>query len=204
MKKRSSRFMLILTIAAAVAISVLAPQLLDRLFAPWAFENDGRPALTGSWVGSLATATGKPRGVVLEIILSEPKGRGGLVRDWRSAPYGEFDGTARMCDERGQVRSYTIEGEPKDRHATHLSFYTSPVETPAPEGLTSDWVNGAWDGANTLNLTVDFHWEQDGAAISGGSYPDTEAGAALLMTRGGDAEFQAICARVQQAGSADS
>jgi hypothetical protein len=195
MKKRANTFIrLILIVSALVAVAILPAPLLDRLFLPWAFARADRPALTGTWVGSLATATGRPRGVVFELRLPEPQGEGGLVRDWRSAPYGELEGTARVCDERGQVRAYTLEGEPENRQATRLYLYATPVETPRPQGLTFSWINGAWNRANSLDLSVQFYWAQDDAAISGPDYPDTQAEAALQMTRGGDTEFQAICA----------
>jgi hypothetical protein len=102
-----------------------------------------------------------------------------------------------MCGASGQLRSYTIEGEPEDREASRLHFYSTPVEQPAPEGLTSNWYKGAWDGADTLAFTVSFHWEKDGAAISGPDYPDTQADSSLEMTRGGKTEFQAICSQME-------
>jgi hypothetical protein len=60
--------------AVIVAITLGAAPLLDRLFLPWAFENNS-PTLTGSWVGSLTTLTGQPRGVPMELWLPEPKGK---------------------------------------------------------------------------------------------------------------------------------
>jgi hypothetical protein len=199
MKRQSPGFLAwMLVIIALVASALLPWRVLDRLFLPWAFEHGGRPALTGDWVGALTTATGRPRGVRFEMYLPEPGGDAGLVRDWRSAPYGELAGTARVCDERGQVRSYTIDGEPEDRQATRLSLHASPAETPAPEGLTLSWIKGAWDRAGRLDLLVTFYWEKDGAAISGAAYPATRAEAALRMTRGGAAEFRAVCARARR------
>ena len=196
MQKRPSKFIsAILVIGVILIISFLSGPLLDRLFLPWAFERTDHPALPGVWVGTLTTATGRPHGVILEMYLPEPKGK---RRDWRSDPYGEVEGTLRMCDERGQVRSYTIEGEPEDREASRLHFYSTPVEKPVPEGLTSNWYKGTWDGANKLAFTVSFHWEKDGAAISGGDYPDTLSDATLEMTRGGETEFQVICAQMEQ------
>jgi len=194
MKKQPSKFTaMIIVIGLILAITFLAGPLLDRLFLPWAFESADHPALPGTWVGTLTTATGGHRGVVLELYLPAPTGRRGLRRNWRGAPYGELGGTLRMCNGSGRVRSYTIEVNPDDRQATHLHFYSTPVEKPAPEGLTSNWYKGMWDGANNLNFTISFHWEKDGAAISGPDYPDTQADATLEMTRGGEAEFQTIC-----------
>lgn len=195
MQKRPSKFIsAILVIGVILIITFLSGPLLDRLFLPWAFERTNHPALPGVWAGTLTTATGRPHGVILEMYLPEPKGK---RRDWRSDPYGELAGTLRMCDEHGQVRSYTIEGEPEDREASRLHFYSTPVEKPAPEGLTSNWYKGTWDGADKLAFTVSFHWEKDGAAISGGDYPDTRSDATLEMTRGGETEFQVICAQIE-------
>jgi hypothetical protein len=121
MKKRPSKFIsVILVIAVILILTFLPGPLLDRLFLPWAFDRADHPALPGVWVGSLTTATGHQHGVFLEMYLPEPKGQSGLSRDWRSAPYGEVEGTLRMCDEHGQVRSYTIDGNPEDREASHL------------------------------------------------------------------------------------
>jgi hypothetical protein len=199
MKKRPSKFIsVILVIAVILILTFLPGSLLDRLFLPWAFDRTDHLPLPGVWVGTLTTATGRQSGVVLEMYLPEPKGRKGLRRDWRNAPYGELEDTLRMCDESGLVRSYTIEGNPEDRKASRMHLYATPVEKPAPEGLTPNWSNGTWDSANKLNFTVNFHWEKDGAAISGGDYPDTQADASLEMTRGGETEFQAICAQMDQ------
>jgi hypothetical protein len=198
MKKRPSQVIgAIVVLIIILAITFLAGPSLDRLFLPWAFERADRPALIGVWVGTLTTASGDQRGVMLELVLPEPSGRRGLRRDWRSAPYGEVEGTLQMCAEDGQMRSYAIEGNPEDREARRLHFYSTPAEQPAPEGLTSNWYNGTWDGANRLDFTVTFHWAKDGAAISGPDYPDTEAPATLTMRRGGMTEFQSSCAQLE-------
>lgn len=195
MKKRSSMLAGIVFLLT-IGLTFLASPLLDRLLAPWAFEHAGQPALTGRWIGQLTTATGRTYGVLLELLLPEPKGRAGLVRDWENAPYGEIAGTVRLCDEHGQEQLFTIDGEPEDRQATHITFHAEPSAMPAPNGLTISWVRGIWDGADNLSLTAQLYWEQDGAAISGPEYPDTQSEAMLPMTRGGEEEFKSICDRV--------
>ena len=183
----------ILVLAVTVGIAFSAQWGFDWLLLPWAFERGGRPALVGSWVGSVTTTTGHPFGVMIELRLAEPKGEGGLVRDWHGAPYGELEGTAQVCDELGSMHSYTIEGEPEDRQATRLSLYATPSESPVPEGLTFSWMNGTWDRANKIELKVQFYWAQDGSSISGAEYPDTQTAATLALTRGGEPGFQALC-----------
>lgn len=197
MKRQPSKLIAtVIVFGFILAIAFLSGPLLDRLFLPWAFASADHLALPGVWVGTLTTSTGGHRGVVLEMYLPEPKGRRGLRRDWRTAPYGEVAGTLQMCGGDGQMRSYTIEGNPDDRQATHLHFYSTPAEKPAPEGLTSNWYKGTWDGADKLSFSVTFHWEKDGAAISGADYPDTNGPATLTMTRGDQAQFQSLCAEM--------
>lgn len=192
MKKRSSVLAVVIFIIF-LGLVLFAGPFYDQLFAPWAFQHSGRPPLTGTWVGQLTTATGQTYGVILNLILPEPGGRGGLVRDWEYAPYGELAGTASVCDQRGQTMMYIIEGQPEDRQATYITFYASPSETPAPNGLTISWVKGSWDGADNLSLSVQLYWKQDDSAITGPEYPDTQSDAMLPMTRGGDDEFNVIC-----------
>lgn len=80
---------------------------------------------------------------------------------------------------------------------TQLTFHARPIEKPASNGLTISWVKGIWDGASGLTLSAQLYWEQDGSAVSGAGYPDTQSEATLPMTRGGDEEFEAICSRVR-------
>jgi hypothetical protein len=189
----------ILALAIIIGIAFFSRWLFDWLLLPWAFERAAGSAVTGNWVGSLTTATGRPLGVVLELSLPEPKGGGGFVRDWENAPYGELEGTARVCEPSGEVHSYTVEGEPENRQATRLSLYATPSESPAPEGLTFSWMNGNWDRVDRLTLTVQFYWKKDGASISGPEYPDTQSDAVLELTRGGEVDFQTICASLPDA-----
>lgn len=197
MKKQPSKSVaLIIVVVLILAIAFLSGPLLDRLFLPWAFASADHPALPGTWVGTLTTATGRKHGVFLTMYLPEPTNRRG-TRDWRTNPYGELAGTLQMCNDDGLVRSYTIEGSPNDRDAHTLHFYSTPVEKQRPDGLTSNWYKGTWDNANNLAFTVSFHWEKDGAAISGPDYPDTETDATLIMTRGDDLKFQTTCAQLE-------
>jgi hypothetical protein len=197
MKKKASPVWTGLAILVLLVIAFGSGPLMDRLFAPWAFDHEGRPALTGLWVGRLTTATGQSRGVLLELLLPKPNRRHGFTRSWRQSPHGTLGGSARVCDPQGQVRSYTVDGKPADRQATQINFFAGPSERPVPNGLTLSWVQGTWDGANQLDLRAQLHWEKDGAAISGDSYPDTQSEAVLTLTRGGEAEFQAVCDRLQ-------
>jgi hypothetical protein len=196
MKKRPlRRGTFLLVIVVVVASAVLIPRLLDRLLLPWAY---GQTALTDRWVGSFTTATGQQRGMLLDMRLAEAEGRGGLVRDWEHSPHGDLAGTARLCDERGEVRAFDIAGEPDNFRATRLTFHLSPVEAPPPEGLTPNWVQGVWDRSNSLDLQVGFHWRKGDGSISGPEYPDTMTTAMAHLERGDETAFQDICAVLRQ------
>src|SRR5262245_43785574 len=94
---------------------------------PWGYEGSGKPTLTGTWVGSVSTATGQRRGVLLEMHLPDITNR---KRKYRRGRFGNFEGTARTCDEHGATRAYTIYGNPDNSDATQLHFGSTPTETP--------------------------------------------------------------------------
>ena len=191
------------TLAIGFLVAVYAAtnffwQRFDRWRFPWAYEQSGRPTLTGSWVGSLTTATGQHRGVIMEMHLPDISGRKRKVRRTR---FGSLEGTARTCDERGEVRSLTLSGNPDNKDATQLHIMTIPAENPPPDGLTLNTATGLWDQGNTLHLQAGFYFRKGPSAISGSEYPDTEKEALLHMTRGGDAEFRRACDAIRAKGA---
>jgi hypothetical protein len=124
-------------------------------------------------------------------------GISGGPRPYRRTKYGTLEGTARTCDEAGQIRSFTVLGAPDIRDASRMHVGFTPVDKPAPEGLTPSNFNGLWDFANTLHMEASFSFAKDGNVIAGADYPDTQKPAPLHMTRGGPPEFTAVCARIK-------
>jgi hypothetical protein len=165
---------------------------------PWAYAQSGNPTLTGTWVGSLTTATGQHRGVIMEMHLPDISGRKRKVRRTR---YGSLEGTARTCDERGEIRSLTLSGNPHNKDATQLHLMTIPAENPPLDGLTLNTAKGLWDQGNTLHMQAGFYFRKGTGAISGPEYPDTQKEALLHMTRGGDAEFRRACDAIRGKGA---
>ena len=171
---------------------------LDMWRFPWGYAESGKPTLTGTWVGSLTTATGQHRGVFMEMHLPDISNRKRKVRRTR---FGDLEGTARTCDERGEIRSLTLSGKPDNKDATQLHVMTIPAETPPLDGLTLNTAEGLWDQGNTLHLQAGFYYRKGTGAISGSEYPDTEKKALLHMTRGGDAEFRRACDAIRGKGA---
>ena len=171
---------------------------VDRWRFPWAYAESGKPTLTGTWVGSLTTATGQRRGVIMEMHLPDISGR---KRKTRRTRFGNLEGTARTCDERGEIRSLTLSGKPDNKEATQLHLMTVPATNPPPDGLTLNTAKGLWDQGNTLHLQAGFYYRKGTGAISGSEYPDTEKDALLHMTRGGDAEFRRACNAIRGKGA---
>jgi hypothetical protein len=197
MKKGANRFVILILIAIVVFGGNAFWRQIDKWRFPWAYGGDGRPTLTGTWVGSLRTGSGASRGVMLDVSLPGLNGGG---RRYRRTKYGTLEGTARSCDEAGQIRSFTVSGAPEDRAASRIHLGATPVEKPEPEGLTISNLQGAWDRADVLHVETHFVFRKNGGAITGAEYPDTEKAAPLHLTRGGDPEFQAVCARIKQSG----
>ena len=161
---------------------------------PWASESAGRPALVGSWVGQVRTASGGKRGVLLLLALPD---RASNARD-QQRPFGALAGSGKNCDEAGTVRTFTVTGAPDNRDGTRLHLEMAPVETPSPHGLSLSTASGMWDQANVLHLDAHFSFSRDGQLVTGAENPDTQKGTTLHMERGADPEFQRVCASLRQ------
>ena len=190
-------FALVLLVCVYVAGNAFSRRL-DMWRFPWGYAESGKPTLTGTWVGSLTTATGQRRGVFMEMHLPDISNRKRKVRRTR---FGDFEGTARTCDEQGEIRSLTLSGKPDNKDATQLHLMTIPAEKPPLDGLTLNTAEGLWDQGNTLHLQAGFYYRKGTGAISGSDYPDTEKKALLHMTRGGDAEFRRTCDAIKGKGT---
>jgi len=190
-----SRRPLFLLAAAAIAAFVafeLGLWWLDRVwFFQWATAREGRPALSGVWVGQLATGTGRPRGVLVELRRHVPK-----RRPHRCDRCGSIRGRALTCDERGNERAYRLSGTPSDRRATRVEISAGPAVDPPPDGLEMNTLIGGWDGADVLTLAAGFFWRRGASAITSSDDPDTSVDPTLRMRRGTEADYRAACHRL--------
>ena len=128
---RRPLFLLAVAAVAAFAAFELGAWWVDRVwFFQWATAREGRPALSGVWVGQLATGTGRPRGVLVEMGRHIPK-----RRPTRCDRCGSIRGRALTCDERGAELAYRLIGTPSDRRATRVELSVAPTVDPPPDGL---------------------------------------------------------------------
>ncbi|HET6229036.1 MAG TPA: hypothetical protein VFE05_03090 [Longimicrobiaceae bacterium] len=182
--------------ACAAAVFFLGAWWVNRqadawLYA-WADEGSGRPTLTGTWVGQMVTGGGQPRALLLELHRWFPE------NDRSPCPRcPSIEGSALVCDARGAVVPYSAGGDPGNRMATQMQVGVSPSVKPPPDGLELSVVRGAWAG-DRLNLEAEFHWRRGTSAISSTADPETNGWVPLIMRRGGEAEFRALCARIRR------
>ena len=167
---------------------------LDHWLYPWADTTSGHPVLLGTWVGQLTTGGRRPRVVLMEIVREQPPRRT-RHRRCRDCDDG-IEGTLRTCDERGRIWHYRLSGKPEDRAVTRLHGSTQPIESPPPEGLSLSSFRGGWDGADALNLEVQFYWRNGASAITSSADPDTQGWVPLPLRRNTEADFTARCERI--------
>jgi hypothetical protein len=152
----------------------------DFVFTPWSNDRLGGTVLPGTWVGQLSTNSGSLRAVLLE--LRRHRFEESCVR------CQNLEGTARVCDTRGGVTHYGIEGRVEDRRATKLSINIRPTIAPVPGNIETGFLRGGWDGADALALEAELHW-QPGRASS----VSVDRSVQLPMRRGSESDFEAAC-----------
>lgn len=131
----------------AVAL-VLGFNVLER---PWAYPLFGRPTLTGNWVGTFTTPSGRHFALYLELESNPFTGPGS------SELRGDlFDGRAYWCDDHGRH----VENSPMSGSLPMFSGYTGIVgpiaihiepEKTSPLGLWPANLSGEWR-LDTLTL----------------------------------------------------
>jgi hypothetical protein len=176
-----------------VAFGVIsAGELLEtKVLYPWSDASGGRAALVGTWVGEMRTGRGAPRGVLVAMDRHRSTGR----RRCGNCP--NVDGEARMCDEGGVVRVYTLWGTVENRRGSALRMGLTPSPDPPPDGLSLSHLRGTWDGADALAMQASVHLRRGASAISSSDDPDTGRDHPLALHRGTEAEWGALCARLR-------
>jgi hypothetical protein len=159
--------------------------IYDVVFTPWSNDRFGRTVLPGTWVGQLSTDSGRLHGVLLELRRHRSEQIGDCVR------CQNLEGTARFCDARGDVRRYEIDGRVEDRDGRKISIGIKPTVAPAAGEVETGFLRGGWDGADSLSLEAELHW-QPGA--SGAIRVDRSVH--LPLRRGSTSDFEAACRRL--------
>ena len=188
----------IAVVAAIALVGVTVVVVLEALAYPWARSLTGGPTLVGEWQGALTTATGHHRAVRFVV---EPPGR-----ECSSCP--SVSGTARVCDERGDMSDYEAWGNTADWRGTRFSLKTRKVED-RPVGLKLGALEGEWSG-DTLRLSTKLRADPDTSTIRGeldargkeittviGAHADTLAPVTFTLRRASEEDFVATCGRLR-------
>jgi hypothetical protein len=180
-----------LCLVAVFAISAAGDLLDEKVLYPWSDTSGGRAALVGTWLGEMRTGRGLPRGVYLDMDRYRSTGR----RRCGNCP--NVEGNARMCDERGLVRTYALWGTVENRGGSSLRLGLTPEPSPPPDGLSLSHLRGTWDGADALAMQATLHLRRGQSAISSSDDPDTGRDHALALQRGTEEAWRALCARLR-------
>lgn len=188
------RPLLLAGLVVAALVVWFGKQRLDRWLHPWADTSSGKPVLLGSWVGRLTTGGGRPRVVFMQIERYQVhRSRRSRCRNCDD----RIQGRVLSCDERGRIVGYTLDGQPEDRDAARLHGTTQPAQSPPPDGLAISHFRGGWDGADALNLELEFYWRRGASAVTSSGDPDTKGSVPLPLRRSNEAEFEARCREIR-------
>jgi hypothetical protein len=167
---------------------------LESACYPWAHSVTFGRTLVGTWVGELTPARRGPHVLFLDL-------RADISDD--SAP--DLEGTAKLCDTRGEVHEFGITGSTRNWRGTHFNLRTFITERRDGEGVELGRVDGEWDRGDTLQLSVKPElWRIRG----GGTFSSTDRPPDQIaledtivqstLTRAGEAEFRSACDRLRR------
>jgi hypothetical protein len=201
--KRSGCVVLVIVVVGLVmftsAMELFWRRVDQRRF-PWAYEDSGRPTLTGTWAGMLTTARGARRALYLELRL-EPldRGSGRNRHRFRRAQSDKLEGELRMCGGPREQR-FTLHGNNLTDDATRfrLSFY--PMDSVPPDGLAPSHLRGLWNQRDSLRIEADLHLRRGKAAITDSADPETGPPQPGALHRAGATEYATQCARLRPGG----
>jgi hypothetical protein len=165
-------------IVAALLVGSFA---LDAPMAPWLRSFGLWPTLTGGWHGHVEAAGGPVTTIYLEL--------DGVVRRRDS----HIGGTAKWCDEQGQVHAYTISGQPRNWRGSR--FYLSLRSVVEREsGASPGELEGEWhdDEIRAAGVMVS-HSRVATATATRSSGPAGPPQIIYRLRRGTEREFLASC-----------
>jgi hypothetical protein len=184
----------VVIVVFALAMEALG-RTIDRARFPWGYPESGRPALAGTWVGPLVTASGQRLGMLMDLELAP------LDRGRRRAPLFRtrrshwLEGRVLVCTiPGGGVRRLKASGKPDDTGtASTFRLGTSPADTIGPDGLSPSTMKGRWGGGDTIDLSVSLYMRKGKSAISSTGDPDTGPDQHVTLRRGTEAQFNSLC-----------
>ena|SRR5688572_2794560 len=200
MKRKGGCGRLILVIIGfAVFVFALdfAGDKLDRRRFPWGYVTPGVSTLAGTWVGPVATKSGEPLAMLIDMKLAPldyHRRRGQMFRTRRST---WLIGRVLTCKGPGRPAEFVLDGDPEDqREASRFRLSMHPADSISPDGLAPSHMKGQWGGKDSITLDVSLYMRRGKSAISGPDYPDTGRDTRVTLTRGTEAEFTALCGKL--------
>ena len=164
------------------AVMFFGSMALDAPRAPWLRSFGLWPTLTGHWQGQLATADGPVTSIYLEL--------GGVVRRRSS----HISGKARWCDERGEIRDYTISGHPENWRGSRFYLSLSSVAD-RDAGASPGELRGEWQGDEIRAAGIMLsHSRVATATATRSSGPAAPPQVVYKLRRGTEEDFLAACA----------
>jgi hypothetical protein len=191
---------LVLTVAALALLSGGIQFMwtrIDQHRFPWGYPELGGPALVGTWVGTLTMPGGVRRGVYMDLQL-EPIDLfdGGRRYAIRSLTRSNFEGEVRLCGGERLQTFDILNGSARDNAASQFYVGLYPADSVPPDGLAPSHFRGRWDGHDSLTIEADVHIRRGQSAMSTGVDP-SGLKPRLGMTRGDEAAFGSLCARMR-------
>ncbi len=173
---------------------------VDQRRFPWAYTDSGRPALVGTWVGSLTTATGAKRGMLLDLRLAplrfgSGRRRGGNRGAYRKATSDKLVGELRLCGGTAPQR-FTLHGNNLDDDASRFRLSFAVADSTPPDGLAPSHLRGTWNHEDSLRIEADLYQRRGVSAITDGADPETGRPQLGALHRGGEADFRTACNRM--------
>ena len=200
MKRKSGCASWLLAIAAIGAFALGLDWIgnrMDRARFPWGYKDSGRPALAGTWVGTMVTGSGQRLGMLMDIELA-PLDRGHrrrhpIIRTQRSR---WLEGRVLVCSPPGGVRRFEADGKPYDtKAASRFHLAMSPADSVPPDGLSPSHIQGRWGGGDSVDLSVSLYMRKGKSAITNTADPDTGPDQRVTLRRGTEAQFNSLCGK---------
>jgi hypothetical protein len=181
----------VLSLAAFSSAMELFWTRIDQRRFPWAYEESGRPTLTGTWVGTLTTGRGAVRGLYLDLRL-DPLDFNNDHGAIRRATSDKLGGELRMCGGPKEQR-FTLHGNDVDHGASRFRLGFATADSVPPDGLAPSFMRGSWDHRDSLRVEVDLYLRRGASAITSTAYSETGPPQFGALHRADPNDYAALC-----------